>query len=32
MRVGKREKIAKAIVYFLIIVFLISLIPMVLFN
>ncbi len=32
MRVGKREKIAKAIVYFLIIVFLVSLIPMVLFN
>ena len=32
MRVGKREKIAKAIVYFLIIVFLMSLIPMVVFN
>ena len=32
MKVGKREKIAKAIVYFLIVVFLISLIPMVLFN
>ena len=32
MRVGKREKLAKAIVYFLLVVFLIGLIPMVLFN
>ncbi len=32
MKVGKREKIAKAIVYFLLVVFLFSLIPMVLFT
>ena len=32
MKVGKREKIAKSIVYFFLVVFLFSLIPMVLFT